>query len=155
MIPPQLFSSAAAAPNAFEAIKEHVQASGAAPEKHGTILLATVEGDIHDIGKNIVKVMLENYGFDVVDLGKNVPCEQVAEEAARLGCRLVGLSALMTTTVPAMERTIRLIRERGLDCRVMVGGAVLTQEYADEIGADFYGKDAMASVRFAQQLFSV
>ena len=152
---PQLMSSAAAAANAFEAIKEHVQASGAAPEKHGTILLATVEGDIHDIGKNIVKVMLENYGFDVVDLGKNVPCEQVAEEAARLGCRLVGLSALMTTTVPAMERTIRLIRERGLDCRVMVGGAVLTQEYADEIGADFYGKDAMASVRFAQQLFSV
>ena len=114
-----------------------------------------VEGDIHDIGKNIVKVMLDNYGFDVIDLGKNVPCERVVDEAERLDCRLVGLSALMTTTVPAMERTIRLLRERGLDCRVMVGGAVLTQEYADEIGADFYGKDAMASVRFAQQLFSV
>ena len=152
---PQLMSSAAAATNAFEAIKEHVLASGAAPEKHGTILLATVEGDIHDIGKNIVKVMLDNYGFDVIDLGKNVPCERVVDEAERLDCRLVGLSALMTTTVPAMERTIRLLRERGLDCRVMVGGAVLTQEYADEIGADFYGKDAMASVRFAQQLFSV
>lgn len=92
-------------------------ASGAAPEKHGTILLATVEGDIHDIGKNIVKVMLDNYGFDVIDLGKNVPCERVVDEAERLDCRLVGLSALMTTTVPAMERTIRLLRERGLDCR--------------------------------------
>lgn len=150
---PQLMSSAAAASNAFEAIKEHVLMSGAAPEKRGLILLATVEGDIHDIGKNIVKVMLENYGFDVIDLGKNVPCEQVAEEADRLGCALVGLSALMTTTVPAMERTIRLIRARGLACRVMVGGAVLTQEYADAIGADFYGKDAMASVRYAQRVF--
>ena len=151
---PQLMSSAAAAANAFEAIKEHMTASGAAPEKHGTILLATVEGDIHDIGKNIVKVMLDNYGFEVVDLGKNVPCERVVEEAERLGCHLVGLSALMTTTVPAMERTIRLIRERGLDCRVMVGGAVLTQEYADAIGADFYGRDAMASVHYAQEVFA-
>ncbi len=151
---PQLMSSAAAATNAFEAIKEQLTASGAAPEKHGTILLATVEGDIHDIGKNIVRVMLENYGFEVIDLGKNVPCERVVEEADRLGCRLIGLSALMTTTVPAMERTIRLIRERGLACRVMVGGAVLTQEYADEIGADFYGKDAMASVRYAQKVFA-
>ena len=150
---PQLMSSAAAATNAFEAIRDHLVLSGAAPEKHGTILLATVEGDIHDIGKNIVRVMLDNYGFEVIDLGKNVPCEQVVDEAGRLGCRLVGLSALMTTTVPAMERTIRLIRERGLDCRVMVGGAVLTQEYADEIGADFYGKDAMASVRYAQKVF--
>lgn len=150
---PQLMSSAAAATNAFEAIKEQLTASGAAPEKHGVILLATVEGDIHDIGKNIVKVMLENYGFEVIDLGKNVPCEQVVEAAARLGCALVGLSALMTTTVPAMERTIRLIRARGLDCRVMVGGAVLTQEYADAIDADFYGKDAMASVRYAQRVF--
>lgn len=150
---PQLMSSAAAATNAFQAIQEHLLASGTAPEKHGTILLATVEGDIHDIGKNIVRVMLDNYGFEVIDLGKNVPCERVADEAGRLGCSLVGLSALMTTTVPAMERTIRLIRERGLHCKVMVGGAVLTQEYADEIGADFYGKDAMASVRYAQKIF--
>lgn len=150
---PQLMSSAAAAANAFEAIRAHLAASGKAPEKHGMILLATVEGDIHDIGKNIVKVMLENYGFEVIDLGKNVPCERVVDEAERLGCSLVGLSALMTTTVPAMERTIRLIRARGLDCKVMVGGAVLTQEYADEIGADFYGKEAMASVRYAQKVF--
>lgn len=152
---PQLLMSADAAKSSFAVLKEELEKNGGEEKEKEKVILATVKGDIHDIGKNIVKVMLDNYGFDVIDLGKNVPCERVVDEAERLDCRLVGLSALMTTTVPAMERTIRLLRERGLDCRVMVGGAVLTQEYADEIGADFYGKDAMASVRFAQQLFSV
>ena len=112
-----------------------------------------MKGDIHDIGKNIVKVLLENYGFDVIDLGKDVPPQLVAETALREDVRLVGLSALMTTTVVSMEETIRLLREQKPDCKVMVGGAVLNQEYADMIGADFYGKDAMQSVYYTQELF--
>ena len=123
-------------------------------EKKDRILLATVEGDIHDIGKNIVKVLLENYGFEVVDLGKNVAPEVIVECVKEQQIQLVGLSALMTTTVSSMEETIKQLREAGLSCKVMVGGAVLTQEYADKIGADFYGKDAMQSVYFAQNLFS-
>ena len=152
---PQLIQSATAAQSSFDVIKSKLLSNGKPSVLKGKIILATVKGDVHDIGKNIVKVILENYGYEVIDLGKDVPIETVVQETLRTGAKLVGLSALMTTTVPAMERTIRLLRERGLDCRVMVGGAVLTQEYADEIGADFYGKDAMASVRFAQQLFSV
>lgn len=111
-----------------------------------------MKGDIHDIGKNIVKVLLENYNFDVVDLGKDVPPERVVEAVKAQDVRLVGLSALMTTTVAGMEETIRLLRKEAPDCRVMVGGAVLNQEYADMIGADFYGKDAMQSVYYAQRV---
>ena len=115
--------------------------------------MATVEGDIHDIGKNIVKVLLENYGYEVIDLGKDVPAEAVVEAAKRERIRLVGLSALMTTTVVSMEKTIRALRQAGLDCRVAVGGAVLNQEYADKIGADYYCREAMDTVRAANQLF--
>ena len=118
------------------------------------MILATVKGDIHDIGKNIVKVLLENYSFDVIDLGKDVPPEKIVECTLENDVKLVGLSALMTTTVVSMEETIRQLRERVPFCKVMVGGAVLNQEYADMIGADFYGKDAMQSVRYAQELFS-
>ncbi len=114
-----------------------------------------MKGDIHDIGKNIVKVLLENYSFDVIDLGKDVPPEIIAERAVKEDVRLVGLSALMTTTVVSMEDTIRLLQKEKPDCKVMVGGAVLNQEYADMIGADFYGKDAMQSVYYAQKVLSV
>ena len=120
-----------------------------------TILLGTIEGDIHDIGKNIVKVLLENYGFDVIDLGKDVPPEAIVEKAVEENVTLVGLSALMTTTVVSMEETIKLLREKKPDCKVMVGGAVLNQDYADMIGADFYGKDAMQSVHYAQKFFGM
>lgn len=121
--------------------------------KKEIIILATVKGDIHDIGKNIVKVLLENYSFDVIDMGKDVPPEDIVRRALDEDVRLVGLSALMTTTVGSMEETIRQLREEKPDCKVMVGGAVLNQEYADMIGADFYGKDAMQSVYYAQRLF--
>ncbi|MBQ6104144.1 MAG: cobalamin-dependent protein, partial [Kiritimatiellae bacterium] len=147
---PQLLVAADAASAAFEEIKKALAARGAARESAGRIVLATVKGDVHDIGKNIVKALLENYCFDVVDLGKDVPPERVVETAKREGVRLVGLSALMTTTVPAMEETIRLLHAECPGCKVMVGGAVLTQEHADRIGADFYSKDAMGSVRYAQ-----
>ena len=113
------------------------------------MVLATVKGDVHDIGKNIVKVLLENYGFPVIDLGKDVAPEAVLRAVKEKGAGLVGLSALMTTTVAAMGETIALLRREAPGCKVMVGGAVLTQEYADQIGADFYGPDAMASVRYA------
>ena len=126
--------------------------NGEVEEKKEKIILATVEGDIHDIGKNIVKVLLENYGFEVIDLGKNVLPEVVAEAAVKEDVNLVGLSALMTTTVSAMEETIKVLRNVKPGCKIMVGGAVLTQEYADLIGADFYGKDAMQSVYYAQKL---
>lgn len=151
---PQLLMSAEAAKSAFDVIKEMMQSKGAAEEKKGRIILATVKGDIHDIGKNIVKVLLENYGYDVIDLGKDVPPELIVKTAKEEGIRLVGLSALMTTTVPAMEETIKTLHEEGVDCRVLVGGAVLTQEYADMICADKYAKDAMESVRYAEELFS-
>ena len=139
---PQLLMSAEAA-NAMAG-------SGETQEKKGTIILATVKGDIHDIGKNIVKVLLENYSYDVIDLGKDVPPETVVEEAVSRHVPLVGLSALMTTTVPSMEETIKQLRESAPWVKVMVGGAVLTQEYADTIGADAYCKDAMASVHYAE-----
>ena len=151
---PQLLMSAEAAKSAFAVLKEKMDKSGEVREKKGTIVIATVKGDIHDIGKNIVKVLLENYSFDVIDLGKDVPPQKIADTVIEKGIRLVGLSALMTTTVVSMEETIRLLREKAPGCRVMVGGAVLNQEYADMIGADFYGKDAMQSVHYAQSVFA-
>ena len=151
---PQLLMSAEAAKSAFAVLKEKMEKSGDVQEKAGTIVIATVKGDIHDIGKNIVKVLLENYSFEVIDLGKDVPPERIVETVVEKNISLVGLSALMTTTVVSMEETIRQLREKAPWCRVMVGGAVLNQEYADMIGADFYGKDAMQSVHYAQELFS-
>lgn len=150
---PQLLMSAEAARAAFDIIKEKMEASGVKQENKGAIILATVKGDIHDIGKNIVKVLLENYSYQVLDLGKDVEPERIVEEAVKNQVRLVGLSALMTTTVPSMEETIRQLREKAPWARVMVGGAVLTQEYADTMGADRYCRDAMASVSYAEELF--
>ena len=151
---PQLLMSAEAAKAAFAVLQQEMAKSGGAPERKGTVVLATVRGDIHDIGKNIVKVLLENYGFAVIDLGKDVPPEKVLCAVREEHVRLVGLSALMTTTVRAMEETIALLHREAPECRVMVGGAVLSEEYAHRIGADFYGKDAMASVGYAQRLFA-
>ena len=148
---PQLLMSAEAAKAAFDVLKESLK--GESQEVKGRIILATVKGDIHDIGKNIVKVMLENYGYEVLDLGKDVPPEVIVDTALREEIRLVGLSALMTTTVVSMEETIRLLREKKPDTKVVVGGAVMTQEYADAIGADCYAKDAMATVHFAEEVF--
>lgn len=154
MFLPQLLMSAEAAKGAFEVIKEKMDASGQKQEKKGTIILATVKGDIHDIGKNIVKVLLENYSYDVLDLGKDVPPELIVETAVEKQVKLVGLSALMTTTVPSMEETIKQLRKAAPWAKVMVGGAVLTQEYADTMGADQYCRDAMASVNYAEQVFA-
>ena len=148
---PQLLMSAEAAGAAFEALKSGMKGERGSGYP-GKIVIATVKGDIHDIGKNIVRTLLENYGLDVRDLGKDVPPEAVLEAASKEGVRLVGLSALMTTTVAAMEETIRLLRERLPDVKIMVGGAVLTEDYAKQIGADFYGRDAMASVRYAKEI---
>jgi 5-methyltetrahydrofolate--homocysteine methyltransferase len=118
----------------------------------GIFVIATVQGDIHDIGKNIVKLLLENYGFEVVDLGKDVAPEVVVEKVCELKAPLVGLSALMTTTVPAMEETVRLLHINAPFCKTIVGGAVLTKEYAEKIGADKYAKDAMETVRYAESI---
>ena len=145
--------SADAAKIAFAVLKDELATSGGDMEKKDKIILATVKGDIHDIGKNIVKVLLENYSFDVIDLGKDVPPKTIVETAIKEEVSLVGLSALMTTTVTSREETIRLLRKHKPDCKVMVGGAVLNQDYADMIGADFYGKDAMQSVYYAQRIF--
>lgn len=150
---PQLLMSAEAAKGAFEQIKDKLLLSGRSQEKKGRIILATVKGDIHDIGKNIVKVLLENYGYDVIDLGKDVAPELIVQTAVEKQVRLVGLSALMTTTVPSMEETIRQMRIASPETRVMVGGAVLTKEYADSMGADRYCRDAMASVSYAGEIF--
>lgn len=153
MFLPQLLMSADAAKASFEAIKKVLSESGKKSESKGKIVIATVKGDIHDIGKNIVKTLLENYGFEMIDLGKDVEPELILKTVQEQNVRLVGLSALMTTTVVNMEETIKLLREQNVNCRVMVGGAVLTQEYADMIGADFYSKDAMGSVRYANELY--
>lgn len=150
---PQLIMSAQAAQRAFEAIKDYMRGNSMKPEKRGGIILATVEGDVHDIGKNIVKVLLENYGYEILDLGKNVPPSLIVQSAAENKIKLVGLSALMTTTVPSMEKTIKLLREADLGVSVMVGGAVLTEEYAKVIGADFYASDATAAVSYAKKIF--
>ena len=148
---PQLLMAAEAAKAAFEVIKQAM--SGSARKERGSVILATVKGDIHDIGKNIVKVLMENYGYKVYDLGRDVPAEKIVETALEHDVKLIGLSALMTTTVVNMEEAIRLIRIKKPDAKVVVGGAVMTQEYADAIGADFYGKEAMDTVRYADSLF--
>lgn len=148
---PQLLMSAEAAKAAFAVVQEAL--SGEEGEAQGTVVLATVKGDVHDIGKNIVKVLLENYHFTVIDLGKDVAPEAIVEAALRPEVRLVGLSALMTTTVVHMEETIRLLREKAPEVKVVVGGAVLTEEYAARIGADCYAKDAMATVRYAREVY--
>lgn len=147
---PQLMSGADSAKRAFDAVKE-TSAGGA--EDRGTIVLATVKGDIHDIGKNIAALLLGNYGYNVVDLGRDVAPEAVVAAVRETGARLLGLSALMTTTVTSMEQTVKAVRESGLDCRIMVGGAVLTESYAKEIGADFYVKDALADVDVAKSVY--
>ena len=148
---PQLLMSAEAAKSAFEVIKAFMAGSERTADK-GTFVIATVHGDIHDIGKNIVKLLLENYGFNVVDLGKDVPPEKIVEKVVELHAPLAGLSALMTTPVPAMEETIQQLKTRAPWCKTVVGGAVLTQEYADKIGADKYARDAMESVRYAESV---
>jgi 5-methyltetrahydrofolate--homocysteine methyltransferase len=149
---PQLLMSAEAAKSAFSVIKDSLAATGRSGKSRGKIVLATVKGDIHDIGKNIVKILLENYDFTVLDLGKDVSPELIVDTCIREHVPLVGLSALMTTTVPSMEKTIKLLRKKAPWAKVCVGGAVMTKEYADMIGADFYGKDAMEAVKFARSI---
>ncbi|MCH5204759.1 MAG: homocysteine S-methyltransferase family protein [Oscillospiraceae bacterium] len=150
---PQLIQAAGAAQAAFDEVKAAIASKGGENSSRGRVVLATVKGDVHDIGKNIVKTLLENYGFEVMDLGKDVECEAVAEAAEKSGARLIGLSALMTTTLKSMENTIRLIRERNIDCKIVVGGAVLTPEYSAKIGADFYAKDAKETVDIAKRVY--
>lgn len=152
---PQLIQSAAAAQAAFDVIKLHIAENGGENESRGKVVLATVKGDIHDIGKNIVKTLLENYGFEVIDLGKDVDHQAVVDAAIKYDVRLVGLSALMTTTLKSMENTIALLRENKVNCKIVVGGAVLTPEYAEKIGADFYAKDAKETVDIAKNVYSV
>lgn len=149
---PQLILAADVAKECFEEIKTYLANSGSNSESKGKIVLATVKGDIHDIGKNIVKVILENYGFDVIDLGRDVEPAKVVEATVENNVHLVGLSALMTTTLCSMEDTIKLLRENHVDCKVMVGGAVLTEDYAMKIGADFYAKDAKMSADIAKEV---
>ena len=151
---PQLLMSAEAAKSAFEAIKRAVVSKGERSESRGAVVIATVKGDIHDIGKNIVKLLLENYGFNVIDLGKDVAVEVIVEKAIEVNARLVALSALMTTTVPAMEETIKALRKSLPECKIMVGGAVLNEDYSAKVGADKYGKDAMEAVRYAESVFN-
>lgn len=150
---PQLLMSAEGAQACFEVIKDKLNNEGVKSEPKGKVILATVKGDIHDIGKNIVKVLLENYSFEVIDLGKDVPPEVIVDCAKKEHVHLVGLSALMTTTVVSMEETIKALHAANVDCKVMVGGAVLNQDYADMIGADAYCKDAMQTVRYAEDFF--
>lgn len=149
---PQLINSAGAAQEAFEIIKKSIAAKGAKSVSKGKIIVATVKGDIHDIGKNIVKTILENYGYQVLDLGRDVPIETVVNTAIEQNVKLIGLSALMTTTLGSMEETIKALRNAGHDCKVWVGGAVLTPEYAKKIGADFYARDAKESVDIARDI---
>lgn len=151
---PQLLMSADAAKSSFAVLKEELEKGGVQEQEKEKVVLATVKGDIHDIGKNIVKVLLENYSFEVIDLGKDVAPKCIVDTVIQKDVKLVGLSALMTTTVVSMEETIRQLRENAPECKVMVGGAVLNQEYADMIGADFYGKDAMQSVYYAQKILT-
>lgn len=146
---PQLLMSAEAAGKAFDAVKAALPTGEA---KKGKIVIATVKGDVHDIGKNIVKVLLENYGYDVIDLGKDVAPEKIAQTVKTLNAPLLGLSALMTTTVPAMEETVKLIKAENIPCKIMVGGAVMTEEYAKMINADKYAPDAMGAVRYAEEI---
>lgn len=149
---PQLIMAADVAKECFDEIKEFLAKDGSSSESKGKIILATVKGDIHDIGKNIVKVILENYGFDVIDLGRDVAPQLIVDTAIKEEVRLVGLSALMTTTLVSMEETIKMLRENNVDCKIMVGGAVLTKEYAMSIGADYYAKDAKMSADIAKEV---
>jgi 5-methyltetrahydrofolate--homocysteine methyltransferase len=149
---PQLIMAANTVTQSFNEIKRAL--AGTNTESKGKVVLATVKGDVHDIGKNIVKVLMENYGFDVIDLGKDVPPETVLDATIKSGAKLVGLSALMTTTLASMEATIKLLKENNVDCKTVVGGAVLTADYAEKIGADFYAKDAKQSVDIARQIYS-
>ena len=151
---PQLITAAETAKLGFDEVKKAIEKSGSSAVESGTIVLATVKGDVHDIGKNIVKVVLENYGYRVIDLGKNVEISAVTDAVVKNKIRLLGLSALMTTTVVNMEKTIKEVRKVAPDCKIMVGGAVLTPDYAKKIGADYYAKDANASVRIAKEIFS-
>ena len=153
LVLPQLLQAASAAQSAFDEIKTAIAQRGGAGASKGRIVLATVKGDVHDIGKNIVKVILENYGFEVIDLGRDVPVETVVETVREKDVHLVGLSALMTTTLKSMEETIAALHAAKLDCKVMVGGAVLTPEYAEKIGADWYAKDAKQSADIAKEFF--
>ena len=150
---PQLILTAGVAQSCFEVIKNHFAKTGEKSVSKGKIIVATVKGDIHDIGKNIVKVLLENYGYDVIDLGKDVDYNAVLECAVKNDVHLIGLSALMTTTLVSMEKTIKLLHDNNVDCKIMVGGAVLTPDYAEQIGADFYAKDAKESCDIAKKVF--
>jgi len=152
---PQLIAAAEAAGACFEIVKAAMPPAADGAAVSGGIILAAVRGDIHDIGKNIVKVLLESYGFPVIDLGKNVPPKTVLDTAAERGVRLVGLSALMTTTLPAMEETVTLLKKNLPQVKIMVGGAVLTREYAKKIGADFYCKDARAATEVAKNILTL
>ena len=148
---PQLLMSAEAAKAAFNVIRDKMAAEGSSRSNGVKVVLATVKGDIHDIGKNIVKVLFENYGYQVIDLGKDVPPEKIVEAAVKHNAAVVGLSALMTTTVGAMEETIMALRKAG-SFKIICGGAVLTQDYADSIGADFYAPNAVSAVNYANSL---
>ena len=148
---PQLIQAAQAAQAAFAVIRERLSATGS-PGGKGPLVLATVKGDVHDIGKNIVKLMLENHGWTVIDLGRDVPPNRILEAVLKNGAPLAGLSALMTTTLPAMAETIALLHQEAPGCRIMVGGAVLTAEYAAQIGADGYSKNAQEAVETAERL---
>lgn len=152
---PQMMQAATAAQGGFEVIKERLATSGKAGVSKGQVVIATVKGDIHDIGKNIVKVIMENYGFEMIDLGRDVPAETIVNTVVEKNIRLVGLSALMTTTLKSMEETIAAVRAAAPDCKFLVGGAVLTPDYAEKIGADYYCKDAMKSVEAAKEVFGV
>jgi len=152
---PQLLMSAEAAKSAFEKIRLHLISKGEKQEKKCKFVIATVHGDIHDIGKNIVKTLLENYGFDTIDLGRDVPPQKIVEEVEKHHAPLVGLSALMTTTLPSMEETVKLLKEKTPWCKIVVGGAVLNKEYADTIGADAYAKDGMETVRYAEKTYAL
>jgi len=147
---PQLIRAAETIGVAFEEIKSRLNSNNQISK--GKVVMATVYGDVHDIGKNLVKILLENYGYEIIDLGKDVPPETVVESVIKHDIKLVGLSALMTTTVESMEKTIKLIRAKCPDTKVFVGGAVLTEEYSKKIDADFYCKDAKASVEVAQKI---
>ena len=150
---PQLIMAAGVAQGAFEVIRNHMVMSNNAPVSKGKIVIATVKGDVHDIGKNIVKVLLENYGYEVIDLGRDVEYQAVVDAAKIDGVKLVGLSALMTTTLKSMADTIELVKKERPDCKIVVGGAVLTPEYAEKIGADYYARDAKATVDAAKEVY--
>jgi len=151
---PQLIQAAETVKNAFTVLKAEIAKSNSKSISKGKIIVATVKGDIHDIGKNIVKVILENYGYEMIDLGKDVPIETVVEEAKKHNVSLIGLSALMTTTVRSMEETIKALRSDGYTGKIFVGGAVLTADSAERIGADFYAKDAKESVEIAKKVLA-